>query len=347
MRRSLNVSFMQQWKHAIRVGLAGFLLFALMGGGWAAESKKEETKQARHDLGWWEHYRPAEATPETQLAWINELKDAGHTILASKACLALVNAWPESPQAPVAQLTYCRLLEQRDKPAKAFDEYQFLVEAYAGFFPYDEVMDRMYVIADTMATRDRYFLFVKYKTPEEAIPMFEKLIRNGTQWKRAAELQFRIARIYEKTKQYDLAIEAYGTYHQRYSVSPLAEQALFSQGRCCYEYSCENPVALDLRENAVAVLQGFLDWYPYSAMAAEARIYLAELQRDLAGKLYGQAALYDKVARFAGDKQEQRASLIAAKICYERVIDEFPHSEWAKPAHVRIAEINQQQGKNP
>lgn len=338
---------MQHWKHIICVGLSGLLFVALTGGGWAAEEKKEELKQARHDLGWWENYRPAEATPETQLAWINELKGAGHTIRASKACLALVNAWPESPQAPVAQLTYCRLLEQRGKPAKAFQEYQFLVEAYAGFFPYDEVMDRMYAIADGMATRDRYFLFIKFKTPEEAIPLFEKLIRNGTQWKRASELQFRIARIYETTQQYDLAIEAYGTYHQRYPVSPLAEQALFGQGRCCYEYARENPVALNLRENAVSVLQGFLDWYPYSDMAAEARKYLMELQRDLAGGLYGQATLYEKTARFTSNKQERRDSLIAARICNERVIDEFPRSEWAEQARVRIAEINQRLGKQP
>ena len=342
---------MQQWNHILCVGLAGLLLVALTCGSWSAEDKKEdkkeETKQARHDLSWWEHYRPVEATPATQLTWINELKDAGHTIRASKACLALVNAWPESAQAPVAQLIYCRLLEQRGKPAKAFEEYQFLVAAYAGFFPYDEVMDRMYAIADRMATRDRYFLFVKFKTPEEAIPLFEKLIRDGTQWKRAAELQFRIARIYEKTQQYDLAVEAYGTYHQRYPMSPLAEQALFGQGRCCYKYSRENPVALDLRENAVAVLQGFLDWYPYSDMAAEARTYLTELQRTLAGGLYGQAALYEKTARLTSAKQERRTSLVAAKIGYARVIDEFPHSEWAEQAHVRVAEINQQQGKHP
>ena len=67
MRRSLNVRFMQPWNHILRVGLAGLLLVALTGGGLAAEDKKEdkkeETKQARHDLSWWEHYRPVEATP--------------------------------------------------------------------------------------------------------------------------------------------------------------------------------------------------------------------------------------------------------------------------------------------
>lgn len=338
---------MHRWSHIFCAGLSGLLLWALVGGVWAEGEKKEETKKARHDLHWWEHYRPAEATPETQLAWANELKAGGHTIRASKAYLALVNAWPESPQAAVAQLNYCRLLEQRDKPAKAFEEYQFLVEAYTGFFPYDEVMDRMYQIADSMATRDRYFLFIKFQTPEEAIPLFEKLIRNGTQWKRAAELQFRIARIYEKTEQYDLAIDAYSTYHQRYPVSPLAEQALFSQGKCCYAYSRENPVASDLRENAVATLQGFLDWYPYSDMAAEARRYLTELQRDLAGGLYSQAALYDKTARTTGDKQTRRSSLVAARICYERVMDEFPRSAWADRSHARVTAINQQLGKNP
>ena len=94
-------------------------------------------------------------------------------------------------------------------------------------------------------------------------------------------------------------------------------------------------------------LQGFLDWYPHSDMAAEARTYLAELQRELASGLYGQAALYEKTARFTSDKQERRASLVAARICYERVIEEFPRSKWAEQAHVCIAEINQQQGKNP
>lgn len=337
---------MQQGKNILRVGLAGLLLVMLVGVGWSAEDKQDALKRARHNLGWWEHYRPSEATPETQLAWINDLKNAGHTIRASKACLALVNAWPESPQAPVAQLMYCRLLEERGKPAKAFEEYQFLVEAYSGFFPYDEVMDRMYAIANGLAMRDRYFLFVKYKSPEDAIPLFETLIRNGSQWKQAADLQFRIARIYQQTKQYDLAIEAYGTFYQRYPLSPLAEQALFSQGRCCYEYARQNPVALDLRENAVAVLQGFLDWYPYSKMAAETRGYLDEMQRALANSLYGQAALYEKTARFAGDPKTRHASLAAARICYERVIDEFPRLELAGSARTHIALINQQQGRN-
>ncbi|MBI2437413.1 MAG: tetratricopeptide repeat protein [Lentisphaerae bacterium] len=338
---------MQRGNHILRVGLTGFLLCVLIGAGLAAADKKEATSHVRHSLHWWERYRPAEATPETQLAWANALKEAGHTIRASKACLALVNAWPESAQAPVAQLIYCKLLEQRGKRNKAFEEYQFLVEAYAGFFPYEQVMESMYSIADVRATRDRRFLFFKYQSPEEAIPLFEKLIQNGTQWKRAAELQFRIARIYEKTRQYDLASEAYASYYQRYPLSSLAEQALFGQGRCAYQYSRAHPVAASLRENAVAALQGFLDWYPSSAMASEARGYLAELQRELAGGLYSQAALYDKTARLTWDKQERHTELVAARVCYERVVDEFPQSEWAAPARLRLAALNKQLAKNP
>lgn len=266
---------------------------------------------------------------------------------ASKACLALVNAWPESPQAPVAQLIYCRLLEQRGKPTKAFEEYQFLVEAYAGFFPYDEVMERMYGIADFIATRNRHFLFIPYRTPEEAIPLFEKLIQNGEQWKRSAEMQFRIARIYEKARNYDLAGEAYAAYYERYPLSSLAEQALFGQGRCAYQYARAYPVAANLRENAVAALQGFLDWYPAGEMAGEARSYLTELQQELAGGLYAQAAFYDKTARLTWNKAERHSHLVAARVCYERLIDEFPHSAWSSPAQLRLAALNKQLAKNP
>ncbi len=310
---------------------------AVPAGSYAAPPAAESSavKPGRTVRHWWERYRPARPTPESQWELIESLRGEGRLIRASRACLALLNAWPGSPQAPQAQLAYCRLLEQRGKPDKAFEEYQVLVDTFAGYFPYDEVLGRMYAIADDKATRPRRFLFFKFQAPEEAIPLFEKLIGNGAQWSRAAELQFRLGRIYEKSKQYDLAVDAYGQYIQRYPFGALAEQALFSQGLCGYRYARRHPVSDELRENAVALLQGFLDAYPYSDMAAQARACRDELQAELAASLFRQAAFYDKTARLARGEPARRRALEAARICYRRVEEEFPTSPESTRARAR------------
>ncbi len=329
-----------------RLALAILVAAAAVGAA-RTEPPADGAKTPRTERHWWERYRPSARTPAAQLELANRLRDDGRLIRASKAFLALVNAWPDAAEAPTAQLAYCRLLERRGKPRKAFEEYEILVRAYAGFFPYDEVLERMYAIADATAASGRNVLGFKVDAPEDAIPMFESLIQNGQQWKRAPELQFRIARIYAKNEQYDLAMDAYGLYYQRYPLSPLAEQALFGQATCAERLARQYPVAADLHENAAALFQGFIDWYPYSAMTPNARDLLAGLQQDLSGQLFRQAGLYHKTAGFTRDPEQRQARLRAARLGYERVIDEYPSSAWSDQAQARLAGLRRQQEAVP
>lgn len=302
--------------------------------------KPAEETQKKHQLSWWESARASKSTPAAQLAYADDLRDQGRLIFASKQYRALTYAWPQAPEAPQAQYRYAQLLEKRGKDKSAFEEYQYLLETYAGFVPYEEVLERQYGIADRLATEPRRFLFFSYSAPEEAIPLFETLIQNAPQWKRAAELQFRIARIYEKNKQYDLALDAYDLYQQRYPVSLLAEQAAFGHGKCAYEYSRENPNAADLRQHAEAVILSFLESYPRSDMAAQARAFLQELQQAQAAGLYRQAQIYEQAFRRAGSSRESKAAQDAARLSFQRVIDEYPRSRWAESARAQIARLD-------
>lgn len=321
--------------------LVVILAFGLAGFGKADETA-QESKRIKHERSWWTKMHPKGESPETQLAYADSLKTAGSIKSAMREYCALVYAWPESPQAPVAQLNYAQLLEQHGKLEKAFDEYQFLIETYPGFFPFQEVLDRQYNIADQMAGRRRYFLLFRFEAPEDAIPLFEKMIQNGLQWKRSSELQFRIARIYEKTGQYDLAIDSYALYHQRYPMGPLAEQAFFGQAKCCYSYAKNNRNAADLRENAAVTLKGFLDWYPGSEMASQARRYLEELEMESAALLYQQSRIYLNAAHSADGREEVKKCLAGAKISFQRLIYEYPSSRWADTARSRIRQIDEQ-----
>ncbi|MDD5482148.1 MAG: tetratricopeptide repeat protein [Kiritimatiellae bacterium] len=328
-------------RSAIYIVLLAVVFFASGrdGFGQAAETD-QKPQRIKHEKSWWSG-GPHRDSPELQLEYAAGLEKAGKIRSATTAYRDLVYNWPESPQAPQAQRNYAQLLVRRGKLQKAFDEYQFLIETYPGFFPYHDVLECQYKIAEQIAERDRYFLLFKYQSPEEAIPLFEKMIQNGLQWKRSSDLQFRIARIYEKTGQYDLAIDAYGLYHQRYPMGPLAEQAFFSQAKCCYLYSRKHRNAGDLRENASLTFKSFLDWYPHSAMAPQARHYLQELETESAALLYQQARVYLKALSYADGRGDEKKQLAAAKISFQRLIYEFPSSRWADTARVQIRQIDE------
>jgi outer membrane protein assembly factor BamD (BamD/ComL family) len=301
--------------------------------------------RVKHEESWWSRTRPEQKSAEKQLEYADSLKNAGKIRKAISVYRDLVYAWPDSAQAPVAQLNYAQLLEQKGELTKAFDEYQFLIETYPGFFHYQEVLDRQFNIADKLAARNRYFLLFRYQAPEDAIPLFEKMIQSGLQWKRSSELQFRIARIYEKTGQYDQAIDAYTEYHQRYPMGPLAEQAAFGQAKCSYLYAKNNRNAANLRENAVVTLKGFLEWYPQSDMATQARRYLKEMEMESAMLLYDQSRIYLRASNYADDEAEEKRCLAGAKISFQRLIYEFPSSRWADTARARIRQIDERLGE--
>ncbi len=304
----------------------------------AAETASEPHK--KRQLAWWESARASKPDAASQLAFADALRDQGRLIQASKQYRALTYAWPQAPEASQAQYRFAQLLERRGKDKDAFEEYQYLLEAYAGFVPYAEVLERQYGIADRLATASRHFLFVRYQSPEEAIPLFETLIQNGPQWKRAQELQFRIARIHETREEFDLAMDAYALYQQKYPLSPLTEQAAYGHGRCAYRYAQAHPNATDLRQTAEAILLSFLERYPRSEMAAAARSQLNELQEIQAAALFRQAAIYERQARDGWFIRGKPAARKAAQLAYQRVIDEYPLSARAQEARQHLNRIN-------
>lgn len=310
------------------------------------DEKTEEDKKSKHQLHWWESKKTDQPTPADQLAEGDRLLAAGNVRAATRRYRALVYAWPQAPEAPVAQLNYARILEQRGKNSQAFEEYQYLIETYSGFIAYDDVLERQYRIADALAMRGHFFLFFKYQRPEDAIPLFEQIIQNAPHWDKAIDLQFRIARIYEKTEQQEMAIETYALFRQRYPLHPLAEQACFGQAKCAYLYAEANPNSTDLRENAAATLQIFLVSYPQSPLFAQVQSYLKNLQMEQASFLYQQAGAYDQIAGRTRDRKEMQTLTTAAKVSYQRVVDEYPFSRWAEMARLRIGQLEALEEKN-
>jgi outer membrane protein assembly factor BamD (BamD/ComL family) len=283
-------------------------------------------------------HRAGKATPAEQLAYAASLRDQGRLRPAIKQYDALVHTWHDTPEAVKAQLEISRLLVELGKYDRAFNECQYLVEHYAGDFAYEPVIARQFQIANQVrVARHADFLFLPgYTTPERALPMYEKIVKNAPKWSRAAEAQFTVGSIREEGKELAEAIAAYETVCLLYPDSACAAGAGYRRAYCLYLAANASPRDERSCREALSALAGFLRDYPKDANAAEAGKCLDELKNRLAGMYYDRAIYYDRIAR------KPKAAVIA----YTDFLRNFPTSEKATDVHERIEALEKEVAKD-
>lgn len=268
-------------------------------------------------------HRPARKTPVEQMAWARTLEAGNHKIRASRAFLALVYAWPDSPEAPQAQLALARLMEKRNKPATAFAEYQYLIDRYVGQYPHLEVLERQFQIGLKRKDRD----------------MLETVVKNGPAAPLAPEALFQAGRIAEKAKDYDLAILDFQSLQNRYPTSNRAEESAYREAHNLYalwlDLSPQDEIRLQSARTAVA---RFLRGYPHSAQAPEARQLLKTIEQRLADFAFQKAYFYDR--------RTHPPRPAAALVAYREFVRRFPDADRVSVARDRIAELEQSTGTN-
>jgi outer membrane protein assembly factor BamD (BamD/ComL family) len=292
----------------------------------------QETKSEKKTPGWLFH-TPARDSAKSQLEYANSLLRKGKTKSAMKAYGALVYEWGSAPEAAKAQLEYAKLLEETGHYRDAFDEFQYLINFYAGQFPYNEALEHQFKIANyTMTTPQARWFFGGVMAPERALSMFEKIVENGPNWKRAAEAEFYVGVINEDMKEYESASLAYETLERRYRGSDLAKEAAFRHACCQYFVAKRSPRDEKGYRDALSALSMFVRDYPGNKNMETARNYLDELKEQLAAMYYDRANFYDRIAR----RPE------AAIISYNDLIKNFPSSEKAQRANERIEQLKAQ-----
>lgn len=272
--------------------------------------------------------RPACDSAADQLAHATRLLADGKLRAAAKQYRALVHAWHDSPEAPIAQMAYADLLEKRQRYVKAFDEFQYLIVHYAGRFSYEETLKRQFGIAHHLmnARHGKFLFFPGFRAADRAVPLFEQIVGNAPDWERAAESQFYVGVIQEEAGNHEEAVSAYEAVQYRYSGSRHAEEASFRQARGLCVISNTRPRNETACWDAISALDAFLKKYPHSDKAATAEEDRDKLHERLATMYYERALFYDKAA-------QRKAALIA----YDDFLKNFPDSERAEEVGRRMA----------
>ncbi len=292
----------------------------------------EKTMRVKRGTTW--RIKPQRSMARDQLAYANELRRNGKLRAAYRAYNALVYAWPDTSIAVTAQVACAEVEEARQRYTSAFDEYQYLVDHYAGQFDYQAVLSRQFDIATRLLiTRRGKFLFMPgFEAPERALPLFEKIIANAPSWDKAPLAQFSIGQIHEKNEEWDGAIAAYEMLQNRYDASPLAESAAYREAYCLYRDCQDRPNDENAANAARIALVRYLRTYPAAADAATAREYLNALNARQAKLVYGRAEYYDRIAKRPA----------AALRAYQDFLKRFPNSDLAETARSRIAALQQE-----
>ena len=271
--------------------------------------------------------------PADQYAYAQEKVDAGAQKDAITAFRHLVLKWPEAPEAPLAQLHRARLLHARGDLDDAFDEYQYLVNKYAGQFPYEEVLTSQFEIAEhAEKSRSRFLGIPAAYTPERAIPLYTAIEANAPQWKNAAKAQYRIGAIHQKNLKYEEAILAYEAVASNYSGNEFERIATFAKAECLEKLALETPNDEAASQTAWAAYDLFLQKFPQSKESEAAFEKRKEIRTRLAESQFDKALFYDKKLK----------NPRAARIAYRALLEDFPNSPWTEVAQARIKTITEE-----
>ncbi|MEI6563940.1 MAG: tetratricopeptide repeat protein [bacterium] len=290
-------------------------------------SKDDEKPRVKRGTHWYRS--PQYDTAAKQMDYALKLYSEGRYRKAANAYQALVYAWPDSPEAPKAQLALAKVQETRQLFNKAFDEYQYLFEYYPGQFEYQEVLDRQFKIANyLMKTPKAAFLFFSgFDAPERALPLYEKIIKNAPTWNQAATAQLNIGIIHELNEEEQEAVTAYEILQNRYNDRDLNAQASFREAHCLVKIHAQQPNNEDACNAARAALVQFIRTYPGNEKIDEARSFLKTLNDQQARRAYDLALYYDTIAH------RPKSALIA----YEEYLRSYPSTAMEATAKERLA----------
>jgi outer membrane protein assembly factor BamD len=163
---------------------------------------------------------------------------------------------------------------------------------------------------------------------DQAITELQKLIFNHPGAGFIDSAQYLLGMAYFNQEDYPLAIMEFNKLLLSYPTSRLADDATFMIAKSDFEMSPKAELDQTHTQKAADQLKNFLDDYPESDRREEAQQLLLECRSKLAKRAYKAGHLYYRMKRYD-----------AALIYFDKILNDFHDTEWAKKAQFESAEI--------
>lgn len=183
----------------------------------------------------------------------------------------------------------------------------------------------------------KYFEEGKYN---RTIALLEDLVAYQKGTENAEESLYMLAQSYYKTKDYISATDIFTTYVNTYPKGKYSEQSLFYAAYGMYVDSPDPRLDQTKTYKAISEFQRYIEKYPQSDRAQEAKKYLFELQEKLAYKELLAAQLYLRLGNYMGNNYE--SSVITAR----EALKNYPFSKYAEDFQMTILRARYELAKN-
>ena len=253
-------------------------------------------------------------------------KDYG---LALRAARRVVAQWPLSDSAPQAQYLVGRCYEAKGRTARAFREYQSLLEKQPKIANFEEILRRQFDIAGLYFNGKWFYLYgviPLFSSMERTAELYSKIVKSGPYSEVAPQAQLKIGATREKQKDFVLAAEAYELAADRYHDRPkIASEALYREGLAYQKQAQKAEYDQTTAAQAISTFNDFLTLYPTDSRVPEAQKIIGSLKTEQARGFFMVAKFYERAHRWRG-----------AVIYYNEAQLRDPSSVYATEAKQRI-----------
>lgn len=291
------------------------------------EEMKVDERLEQKEWSIW--YSVSEDTPAKQLAYARQAYKDGRLRRARKGYEALIREWPTAKEAAQAQLFLAQYYEEIRDYERAFQEYQYLLTFYAGFCPYNEILEHQYKLANVLRSDNQSMFGYLLKQPDANRIRYEQIVRNAPRAPLAPTCMLIAGDIRREEKEIDEAIKIYDGLLNRYPRSPEAEVAAFFAAGCRYNRSRTQASNEANIRDAMTFMKTVQVVMPNHPQRDQLTKWSAELDTQLEEHNYKSALFYDT-------KQRNKAAAVAA---YRRFLTEFRNSKYAEDVRRRLADL--------
>jgi outer membrane assembly lipoprotein YfiO len=266
-------------------------------------------------------------TPAEQLTYALGFYHKKQYRKATREFRKLLKHYPKAREAAEAQFYLAKILEDKGNLAAAFKGYQTVVEKYPFSERFPQIAKIQYEIGNELMEGKGGTGFAAQSL---VVKVFRTVIKNAPYGPYAAPSQYKIGLYLQGRGMYQDARDEFEKTMNDYPDSKWAKSARYRIALLDAKRSAAAPYDQKVTNTAIKELEPFVADNPDAALSKEAKQYLRTLRNKEAKQSFLVAEFYEKNKHYA-----------AAKIYYNKIVDDYGNTAWAARALKKIQHINQ------
>lgn len=217
------------------------------------------------------------------------------------------------------------------KDVSAAREFQQVVSNYPDTGLFDEVISQQYAIGDKLYERgqvrlNQWWRPFRQRPLRRSAEVYEMVVQNQPFTPEAAEAQYKIGLTHFTRENYYEAAYEYRRVIEDYGGSDWVDEASHGLALCYYELSLPPEYDQSPSRLAIRAIDDFKARFPHDERVQDLDEIRVEMHESIAQQRLQSAQFYEKRRQFP-----------AAKLYYQRVVDQFPGTGAASEAEAWLA----------